>query len=100
MERKQLDKLNTSLKIINKILKEKNFSNIILGSIKNSEFYPYQKVDAVIMASGFSKRMGFNKLKLEYSNISLLENCLKKLSSIPFSEVLVCGREELGKKFK
>ena len=90
----QLDKLDNSLKTISKILKEKNFSNIILGSIKNSEFYPYQKVDAVIMASGFSKRMGFNKLKLEYSNISLLENCLKKLSSIPFNEVLVCGREE------
>lgn len=90
----QLDKLDNSLKTINKILKEKNFPNIILGSIKNSEFYPYQKVDAVVMASGFSKRMGFNKLKLEYNNISLLENCLKKLSSIPFNEVLVCGREE------
>lgn len=90
----QLDKLDNSLKTINKILKEKDFPNIILGSIKNSEFYPYQKVDAVIMASGFSKRMGFNKLKLEYNNISLLENCLKKLSSIPFNEVLVCGREE------
>lgn len=90
----QLDKLDNSLKTISKILKEKDFPNIILGSIKNSEFYPYQKVDAVVMASGFSKRMGFNKLKLEYNNISLLENCLKKLSSIPFNEVLVCGREE------
>ncbi|MFR4477905.1 MAG: selenium cofactor biosynthesis protein YqeC [Fusobacterium sp.] len=90
----QLDKLDNSLKTISKISKEKDFPNIILGSIKNSEFYPYQKVDAVVMASGFSKRMGFNKLKLEYNNISLLENCLKKLSSIPFNEVLVCGREE------
>lgn len=90
----QLDKLDNSLKTINKILKEKDFPNIILGSIKNSEFYPYQKVDAVVMASGFSKRMGFNKLKLEYNNLSLLENCLKKLSSFPFNEVLVCGREE------
>ncbi|MCF2640459.1 putative selenium-dependent hydroxylase accessory protein YqeC [Fusobacterium varium] len=99
----QLDKLDNSLKTISKILKEKDFPNIILGSIKNSEFYPYQKVDAVIMASGFSKRMGFNKLKLEYNNISLLENCLKKLSAIPFNEVLVCGREEwiksLSKKY-
>lgn len=90
----QLDKLDNSLKTINKILKEKDFPNIILGSIKNSEFYPYQKVDAVVMASGFSKRMGFNKLKLEYNNLSLLENCLKKLSSFLFNEVLVCGREE------
>lgn len=88
-----LAKLESSLKTINKILKEKNFSNIILGSIKNSEFYPYQKVDAIVMASGFSKRMGFNKLKLEFNSLSLLENCLKKLSSIPFNEVLVCGRE-------
>ena len=99
----KLDRLNNSLKTINKILKEKDFPNIILGSIKNSEFYPYQKVDAVIMASGFSKRMGFNKLKLEYNNISLLENCLKKLSAIPFNEVLVCGREDwvksLSKKY-
>lgn len=91
---KQLDKLNNSLKTINKILKEKDFPNVILGSIKNSEFHLHQKVDAVVMASGFSKRMGFNKLKLEYNNISLLENCLKKLSSIPFNKVLVCGREE------
>lgn len=100
---KKLDRLNNSLKTINKILKEKDFSNIILGSIKNSEFYPYQKVDAVVMASGFSKRMGFNKLKLEYNSISLLENCLKKLSAIPFNEVLVCGREDwvksLSKKY-
>ena len=100
---KKLDRLNNSLKTINKILKEKDFSNIILGSIKNSEFYPYQKVDAVVMASGFSKRMGFNKLKLEYNSISLLENCLKKLSAIPFNEILVCGREEwiksLSKKY-
>lgn len=100
---KKLDRLNNSLKTINKILKEKDFSNIILGSIKNSEFHPYQKVDAVVMASGFSKRMGFNKLKLEYNSISLLENCLKKLSAIPFNEVLVCGREDwvksLSKKY-
>lgn len=89
----KLEKLKNVLQTINILLKNNYLKNIVLGSIKNNEFYTFQKVDAVVMASGFSNRMGFNKLKLKYNNLSFLENCLKKLSHLPFNEILVCGRE-------
>lgn len=46
------------------------------------------------MASGFSKRMGKNKLSLSYKGRTLLEATLEKISHIPFNEVIICGREE------
>lgn len=56
--------------------------------------YPFKKLDAVVMASGFSKRMGKNKLSLSYKGRTLLEATLEKISHIPFNEVIICGREE------
>lgn len=99
----KIEKLKKTLETTNILLKNNYFINIVLGSIKNNEFYPFQKVDAVVMASGFSNRMKTNKLKLKYNNLSFLEICLKNLSSIPFNEIIVCGREkwseELSKKY-
>lgn len=97
----EIDKFSFALDTVNKMT-ERDYS-IIMGSIKKREAYPYQRVDAVVMASGFSKRMGSNKLKLEINGISLLEITLKKLAALPFNEILVCGREEwterLGRKY-
>ena len=56
--------------------------------------YPFKKLDAVVMASGFSKRMGKNKLSLSYKGRTLLEATLEKISHIPFNEAIICGREE------
>lgn len=89
---RELDKFSFALDTINKTTK-RDYA-IIMGSIKKREAYSYQKVDAVVMASGFSKRMGSNKLKLEIDGISLLEKTLQRLAALPFKEVLVCGREE------
>lgn len=90
----EVDKFSFTLETIEKIKKLGYTPKIIMGSIEKNEVYPYQEVDAVVMASGFSKRMGTNKLKLKLNEISLLEITLKKLSNLPFKKILVCGREK------
>ncbi|MBO0469566.1 NTP transferase domain-containing protein [Enterococcus sp. DIV0242_7C1] len=55
------------------------------------------KISAIIMASGFSKRMGTNKLFLEYQGKTFLEHVLllsKKLGF--FEQILVISPENLA----
>ncbi|GGC78835.1 NTP transferase domain-containing protein [Enterococcus wangshanyuanii] len=55
------------------------------------------KISAIIMASGFSKRMGTNKLFLEYQGRTFLEHILllsKKLGF--FEQILVISPENLA----
>lgn len=78
-------------------------NNIYMGSLKDKEVYKYKKTDAVIMASGFSRRMGENKLFMNFLGEPMLEKVLKLLSSLPFHEVILVGREKkseaLGEKY-
>ena len=72
-----------------------NFRDVRIGvtSLKNREYYEIgensiikeenknssvPKISAIIMASGKSKRMGTNKLLLEYRGMTFIENTLKK----------------------
>lgn len=48
-----------------------------------------KQTTAVLLASGFSKRMGKNKLFLTYKGKSFLTRALELLTSLPFLEVLV-----------
>lgn len=55
-------------------------------------------VSAIIMASGESKRMGENKLLLEYKGKKIIEYVLDKVSSCDFNNILVvCNNEEIIK---
>ena len=54
------------------------------------------KISAVIMASGFSKRMGENKLLLKYMGMSFIENTIKKVLESGFYEInLVTSHNEI-----
>lgn len=54
------------------------------------------KISAVIMASGFSKRMGENKLLLKYLGESFIENTIKKVLKSGFYEInLVTSHDEI-----
>lgn len=55
-------------------------------------------VSAIIMASGESKRMGENKLLLEYKGKKIIEYVLDKVSVCDFNNILVvCNNEEIIK---
>lgn len=93
--KKYLEKFSLALKICNKLNTTYEF---ILGSIKERNIFKFKPTDAIIMASGFSKRMGEDKLKLSYRDTTILGYTLDKLSNLPFYNVYVCGREEWIKK--
>lgn len=55
-------------------------------------------VNAIIMACGESKRMGENKLLLEYKGKKIIEHVIEKVSSCDFNSILVvCNNEEIIK---
>ncbi|MGL5328242.1 MAG: molybdenum cofactor cytidylyltransferase [Peptostreptococcaceae bacterium] len=60
-------------------------------------------VNAIIMASGLSLRMGNNKLLLDYNNKPIIEHVLIEISKCSFNEVIVVSQYEeviaLGNKY-
>lgn len=61
-------------------------------------------ITAIVMASGLSKRMGRNKLLLEYKNRPIIDYTLRPLKDINFMEVIVVSQYEevlnLAKEYK
>ena len=49
---------------------------------------------AIILASGFSRRMGQNKLLLKYRGKSMIEHAIETILQCDFSEVILVAREE------
>lgn len=55
-------------------------------------------ITAIVMASGFSKRMGLNKLLMKYNDKFLIEHTLEKISQCDFAEkIIVTQYEEIEK---
>ena len=55
-------------------------------------------ITAIVMASGFSKRMGLNKLLMKYNDKILIEHTSKKISHCDFAEkIIVTQYEEIEK---
>ena len=55
-------------------------------------------ITAIVMASGFSKRMGLNKLLMKYNDKFLIEHTLEKISQCDFVEkIIVTQYEEIEK---
>lgn len=87
--------LSEVLKEINNSESENNKSKILIGSIFKNEIYLYQRISAIILASGFSRRMGQDKLLLEYKGKTLIENIVEKIEKIGFYEKrIVVPREK------
>lgn len=87
-----LEKFNISLGIANFLTKKE--IKVVLGSIFKNEFINFFDTDAIILASGHSKRLGKDKLRLEYRGVSLLEWKTKELSKINFSSITIVGKDE------
>ena len=86
---------------------------ICVTSLKNREYYKIEennnikeknqnfsmpKISAIIMASGKSKRMGTNKLLLEYRGITFIENTLEKVLNENFYEFAIVISDKKVKK--
>lgn len=60
-------------------------------------------ITGIIMASGFSKRMGKNKLLMEFRGKTLIEYVFEELKKVHFKEVVVVSQYnevlEIGKKY-
>ncbi|MCJ8343867.1 MAG: selenium cofactor biosynthesis protein YqeC [Cetobacterium sp.] len=77
---------------------------ILWGSLFNEEFYTYKKITGAILAGGFSKRMGEDKLNILLPNQkSILENTILALRDIPLDNKFLITRDnkfkELCKKY-
>ena len=59
-------------------------------------------ISAIIMASGFSKRMGENKLLMKYNNKFLIEYTLDVISKCSFNDKIIVTQykriKEIGEK--
>jgi len=51
-------------------------------------------ISAIILAAGYSRRMGKNKLLLEYRGESLIQGTIDTILQCGFSEIILVGREE------
>lgn len=60
-------------------------------------------ISAIILASGYSTRMGKNKLLLKYRGKSLIQHTIETITKCSFSEVILVAREEeiieIGKRY-
>lgn len=61
-----------------------NTIKIIFGSIVKNEIYIYEKINSISLLSGFSRRMGKDKLLISYKGKYLMEHLLDKLKNINF----------------
>lgn len=93
-----LDKFSLAMEVCNSLTKKDSQLNFVLGSIQDDYYFNFSPTDAVIMASGFSKRMGKNKLSLPYRDTTLLSYILEKISLLPFFDIYISGREEWVEK--
>jgi len=51
-------------------------------------------ISAIILAAGYSRRMGKNKLLLKYRGKTLIQNTIDTILKFGFSEVILVAREE------
>lgn len=51
-------------------------------------------ITAIVMASGYGRRMGRNKLLLKYKNKTFIENILEKIKLCKFYSTIIIARDE------
>lgn len=86
-----LDRVNDCLYLGNIFAERQDLCNnikyeikITFGSIFRKEIQIYERINAISLLSGFSRRMGKDKLLIEYKGKYLMEHLLDKLNKINF----------------
>ncbi len=86
-----VEKIEDIKRVMELSIKKENF---YIGSIHEEWIERYKDVDAIVMASGFAKRFGSNKLLEMVDGKKVIESSLDLLKNIPFNRVIVVGRGE------
>ncbi|MGL4568762.1 MAG: selenium cofactor biosynthesis protein YqeC [Fusobacteriaceae bacterium] len=90
------ERFNSALAIV----REVKLENIILGSIRERELYPYRKIIGILLGAGLSTRLGdCDKLFQDFINKPLVSYVYENLLKINFSRKIVVAREENSQKF-
>lgn len=84
-----------------------NLDGVIIGSLKKEKFYPClhrQYISGIIMAAGFSRRMGQDKLLLRLNNgLFLVEKVIKEAVSSDLNEIILIYQnpdvQKIGEKY-
>ncbi|MGL6063469.1 MAG: selenium cofactor biosynthesis protein YqeC [Fusobacteriaceae bacterium] len=92
-----LDKLNFALELGNFLRDNNREEKIVIGSFVERECYSYKKIISTLLASGFSKRFGEDKLLFKYENKTLLEKSLENIEGISFFKKQIVIREDKKK---
>lgn len=85
-----------ALKLIKMLQDDDRFSldRIVVGSVHKENFsLEYNRLVNFVLASGVSKRMGKDKLLVEYNGTYLLENITSKLATFPQDCYIVCHND-------
>lgn len=94
--------------IIKDLIKKSGFkiNKIIIASMTNKKKYDDSKnnITAIILASGFSNRMGKQKLLLEIENIPIIERVIKAVKNSKINEIILIYRDDkikdIGNKYE
>ncbi len=71
----------------------KYVKNLFFGSVREKRIAKYKRVDAVIMASGYSTRFGEgDKLLKEVEGVPVVEYLLRTLKELPLESIVVAGK--------
>lgn len=84
-----------------------NLDGMIMGSLKEEKFYPClhrEHVSGIIMAAGFSRRMGQDKLLLKLNEgLVLVEKVIKEAVSSDLNEIILVYQnqdvQKIGEKY-
>lgn len=96
----EVSTFETAYKIANSLSSNFLEFKIVLGSVVKNEVYSFKKISGIILAGGFSKRMGKDKLFLNWKNRTFLEEVTDKIDSINFFEKLLVIPKEKFLKLK
>jgi len=66
---------------------------LYFGSVREKRIIKHKKINAVVMASGYSRRFGEeDKLLRRVEGVPVIEHLLKTLSGLPFKRIVLVGR--------
>lgn len=84
--------------IIKDLINKSDFktNKIIIASMINKKKYEHKEtnITAIILASGFSNRMGKQKLLLEIENIPIIERVIKAIKNSKVDEIIMIYRDD------
>ncbi len=91
--------LQPARKTANMILKEKRIEAVAIGAVKNRNnpvFEVQQRIGAIVLAGGLSRRMGRSKMLLSWGKRTVIETIARRLVPFKFTDTVVVTGYKTG----